>query len=327
MKLKVLFHDNCFDGAASAAIFTSFYKAKVNPSPEVAYAGLSHKAGGVPIDEKAMDGDENAIVDFRYSQSPKLTWWFDHHQSAFQLPGDAEHFAADQSGKKFHDPRRKSCTKYIADIAREKFGWEEDTLAELIHWGEIIDGAQFESPKMAVELKEPALKLMTVLEANQDKTLIPRYIEDLQQLPLSQVAEKPYLKEPFGPLWEKHQKAIEVVRSKAKLEKGVVSFDVADEGLEGVNKFISYYLYPEARYTVWVGRAGARSKISVGSNPWRPQLRTHDLSKIAERYGGGGHPVVAAISFGPNELPAARKAAAEILQELRGEASPLHSKN
>jgi hypothetical protein len=61
------------------------------------YQGLAHKAGGSAIDPALFTGDENAIVDFRYSQSPKLTWWFDHHVSAFQMPGDEESFRADTS--------------------------------------------------------------------------------------------------------------------------------------------------------------------------------------------------------------------------------------
>ncbi len=85
MKLKVLFHDNCFDGAASAAVFSRFYLERINPSAELAYEGLAHQAGGKAIDESLFNGDENAIVDFRYSQSPRLTWWFDHHRSAFQV--------------------------------------------------------------------------------------------------------------------------------------------------------------------------------------------------------------------------------------------------
>src|SRR4051812_29276126 len=102
MKMKVLFHDSCFDGAASAAVFSRFYREKVNPTAELVYEGLSHKAGGQPIDPAAFSGDENAIVDFRYSQDPRLTWWFDHHQSAFQQAGDEAHFRADRSGHKFH---------------------------------------------------------------------------------------------------------------------------------------------------------------------------------------------------------------------------------
>ena len=316
MHLKVLFHDNCFDGAASAAVFTRFYREKVNAQAKVDYEGLSHKAGGAPIDERSLSGDENAIVDFRYSQSPRLTWWFDHHQSAFQLEGDEAHFRADHGGRKFHDPTRKSCTKYIADVLRERFGFDPSPMRELIEWGEVIDGASFESPKQAVELKEPALQLMTVLEANHDKTFVPWLIEELQQHPLSQVAQSARVQAPLGPLLERHQKAIEIVRAKAKLENGVVFFDVGDDGLDAINKFISYYLYPDARYTVWVGKGPTRAKVSIGSNPWRKELRTHDLSKIAERYGGGGHPVVAAISFKAEELSKARAAAAEIRAEL-----------
>jgi hypothetical protein len=317
MTMKVLFHDNCFDGAASAAVFTRFYKEKIDPKAELEYHGLSHQAGGKPIDPAVFTGDENAIVDFRYSQDPRLTWWFDHHQSAFQQEGDEAHFRKDQSGKKFHDAKRKSCTVYLSDIARDRFGFDPSPLKELLSWAELIDGAQFTSPQMAVELKEAPLRLMTVLEANKDPTLIPRVIGELQTMPLDALVAQPYIQAPLLPLLERHQKSIEVVRKKARYENGIVTFDVADDGYDSLNKFISYYLFPDARYTVWVGRGMSRSKISVGSNPWKPQLRTHDLSKIAERYGGGGHPVVAGISMKHEELEKARLAAREILAELQ----------
>src|SRR5712692_10396617 len=119
MRMKVLYHDSCVDGAASAAVFSSFYLDRVKPGAELSYDGLAHKAGGHAIDESLLSGEENAIVDFRYSQSDKLTWWFDHHRSAFQQPGDEEHFRRDRSGRKFHDPNRKSCTKFLAEIAAE----------------------------------------------------------------------------------------------------------------------------------------------------------------------------------------------------------------
>ncbi|MHB8877237.1 MAG: hypothetical protein ACYC8T_26360 [Myxococcaceae bacterium] len=318
MRLKVLFHDNCFDGASSAAVFTRFYREKVNPQAEVEYQGLAHKAGAEGVDPSLFTGDENAIVDFRYSQDPRLTWWFDHHASAFQQQGDEAHFRADRGGKKFHDAKRKSCTNFLADICAARFGFDKTPLADLLYWAEIIDGALFASPKMAVELVEPALRLMTVIEANSDPKFIPSLIEKLQHRSLAEIAKTPEVEALLAPLLARHRGAIELVRRKARLEQGVVFFDVADEGYDGLNKFISYYLYPEARYTVWVGRGAKRSKISIGSNPWRPELRAHDLSKIAERYGGGGHPVVAAVSFKADELDKARKAAAEVVAELRG---------
>ena len=317
MTIKVLFHDNCFDGAASAAVFSRFYREKINQSAQIVYQGLVHKAGAAAIDDSAFTGDENAIVDFRFSQNPRLTWWFDHHQSAFQQAGDEASFRADRSGKKFHDPTRKSCTKYLAEIASSQFGFDSAPMAELIYWGELIDGAQFESPQMAVELKEPALKLMTVLESNKATDFMPKVILDLQTLSLKEIVEKKYVAEAFEPLLERHRRAIEVVRDKVRYENGIVFFDVADEGYDALNKFISYYLYPNARYTVWVGRSPQRAKVSIGCNPWQPHLRQHDLSRIAERYGGGGHPVVAAMSFRSDEIDRAREVASEILSELQ----------
>jgi hypothetical protein len=317
MTVKILFHDNCFDGAASAAVFSRFYRERVSPGAEFLYQGLAHQAGGTAIDESAFTGEVNAIVDFRYSQSEKLTWWFDHHISAFQQPGDEEHFRADSSGRKFHDPNRKSCTKFIADIASQRFGFQAAPMAELIEWAEIIDGAQFGSPQEAVELQKPALQLMTVLEANRDPNFIPRVIQDMQGMPLSQLVAKPEVADAFAPLLSKHRRSIELVRRKATLTDGVVFFDVTDEGVDGLNKFISYYVYPDAQYTVWIGGGALRTKISVGSNPWKPRGRRHDLASIAQRYGGGGHAVVAAISFKPDEVQRARQAAAEIAAELR----------
>lgn len=317
MHLKVLFHDNCFDGASSAAVFTRFFRERIRPDVQVTYEGLHHKAGGAPIDPAVLTGDMNAIVDFRYSQDPRLTWWFDHHVSAFQVDGDLEHFRADTSGRKFHDGTRKSCTKYLADVARERFGWDPSPMADLIAWAELIDGAQFTSPQQAVELKEPALQLMTVLEANKDPAFIPRVIEALQRQGLDALVREEWVRAPLQPLLERHQRNIELVRAKARLDRGVVFFDLGDEGLDSINKFIAYFLFPQARYTLWVGRGEKRSKISLGSNPWHPELRRHDLSSLAEPHGGGGHPVVAAISFKADELPRARKVAGELLTELQ----------
>jgi hypothetical protein len=48
----------------------------------------------------------------------------------------------------------------------------------------------------------------------------------------------------------------------------------------------------------------------------------HNLAALCERYGGGGHPVVGAISFAPEDLPRARRVAREISEELRAEPRP-----
>jgi len=97
-----------------------------------------------------------------------------------------------------------------------------------------------------------------------------------------------------------------------------VSIDLSESGLEGANKFIAYDLFPEARYTVVVSRDAKRAKISVGSNPWARETRSHDIAKICERYGGGGHPVVGAVSLDPEQIGEARRVAGEIAATLKG---------
>ncbi len=316
LKVRVCFHDKCFDGASSAAIFSRFYRERINPGVEFLYTGMTHKASQ-PFEDGVFDGDENAIVDFKYSSSPLLTWWFDHHQSAFLKPEDAEHFRQDHSGKKFYDPSYKSCTKFLATIASEKFGFDAKPLAELIEWGDIIDGAQFKSPEAAVALAEPAMKLALVIEAAPEPNLVPQLIPDLARLSLAEVIEMPLVKKHLGPVLERHRRSIDILRERADSRGGVVYFDVSDLDLEGYNKFIPYYLYPDALYSVGVSASPTRAKVSVGTSPWKEAAADVNLASLCEKYGGGGHARVAAISFGPGDLVRARQVAKEIAATLR----------
>ena len=317
MKLRVLYHGHCFDGDASAATFTRFYLEQINKDAEVEYGGLLHRPGNLLFDRDMFDGDENAIVDFKYSPSEKLTWWFDHHQSAFLTPEDEAHFRADKSGKKFLDPARKSCTEFIADVAQSKFGFDSESLRDLIHWAHIIDGALYESAAQCVELKEPALQLMQVIEGTPDESFIEQLIRELTQKGLTEVATSAEVQSRFQPILKLHRETLEAVKRKATNSNDVVQFDLVDEGYEGFNKFIPYYLFPAATYTVALTRAPQRTKISVGSNPWAPRPRRHNIATICERYGGGGHAVVGAISFAPDEIERGRAVLQEIVAELQ----------
>jgi len=315
MKLRLLYHGHCFDGVASAATFTRFYKERIHPEAEVDYGGLLHRPGNL-FDLSQFDGDENAIVDFKYAASEKLTWWFDHHESAFLTPDDEAHFRADKSGQKFLDATRKSCTEFIADVARNEFGFNDTPLQSLVHWAHIIDGALYESAAQCVELQEPALQLMQVIEADPDDKFIEQVIRELTVNSLDEVATSDEVQRRFQPILKQHLETLEVIRHKAIFANGVVQFDLVAEAYEGFNKFIPYYFYPETTYSVALTRGSQRTKISVGSNPWAPNPRTHNIAKICERYGGGGHAVVGAISLKPEEVEKGRAIMKEIVAEL-----------
>ena len=316
MTLNLMFHDNCFDGTASAAVFLRFYLENIRPRADVTLIGMAHQAGPQFHDE-LFSADENAIVDFKYASTDRLTWWFDHHHSAFLTPHDERHFLNDRTGKKFYDPSFKSCTKLIASVTAKQFSFEPSTLVELIHWADIIDGALYQNAKAAVEIEEPAQKLATVIEATREPEFIHRLIRQLAFHPLNQVATQRAVTDRFEPLIELHQKNIGIIRENAHSSNGVMYFDLTGYQLEGYNKFIPYYLYPEIKYSVSLLRSSKRVKVSVGWNPWSTAKREHNLAALCERYGGGGHPVVAAISFEPYAEEKARTAAHEIVAELR----------
>jgi hypothetical protein len=265
MTLRLLYHGHCFDGVASAAVFTRFYLARSGAdASSVAYAPLLHTAGSL-FDERMFDGDENAIVDFKYSPSERLTWWFDHHQSAFLSAEDEAHFRADTSGRKFWDAESKSCTEFIARVAADDFGFRDPSLDPLITWAHVIDGAFYESAAQPVELKEPALQLMQVIE-NVDDEFIEWVIRRLVQRTLDEVAAGEEVQRRFRPLLARHRETLETIRRKAKYERGAVTFDLVDEGVEGFNKFIPYYVCPETTYSV-ARTPSARARAATTSPP------------------------------------------------------------
>jgi hypothetical protein len=315
-RVRLCFHDRCFDGTASAALFYRFYRERFDDSAEFLFSGMTHQAKQ-PWEERLFDGDENVIVDFKYSNSPKVTWWFDHHQSAFLTPADAENFRKHPGPRMFYEPDYKSCTKLIATVAKEKFGFNITPLEELIRWGDIIDGAQYPNAQSAVEMAEPATQLALVIEAAPENGLPARIVPELAYRPLAEMVQLPLIAKQLGPLLERHRKSINILRERSESRDGVIFFDVADLDLEGYNKFIPYLLHPEGVYSVSVIASPVRAKVSLGTNPWNQATADKNLASLAEKFGGGGHPRVAAISFEPGDLPRAREVARELAAVLR----------
>jgi hypothetical protein len=327
LKCRVFYHDHCFDGACSASLFTRFHRECIGTASEYSYSGLMHRAGTL-FDEAAFVEGENAIVDFKYSPSPRVTWWFDHHQSAFLTPEDQREFLLGQARtdaagvpgdmRQFFDPDYVSCTSLIADVGRAKFGFDTAPLAELVRWADIVDGAKYESAQAAVEMAAPAMKLTMAIESS-GEGFVPRVIPLLTEMSFEEVLDQPFVQAELGPLMERHIAGIELLRERTSLEGGVITFDITDKLTEGYNKFIPYYLHPGATYNVGLSRSSFRAKVAVGTNPWTkvPVEQLANVAAICERYGGGGHARVGAVSFPPDREEEARRAATEIAAELR----------
>jgi hypothetical protein len=163
------------------------------------------------------------------------------------------------------------------------------------------------------------MKLTLIIEATEDPGFIPRLIPLLTEMPLDKVLCQPFVSGLLPPLLERHRQALELIRSRAEERDGTIFFDITDHPLEGFNKFIPYYLYPQATYSIGLSKSSFRTKVAVGSNPWTKTdpAKLVNLAQICERYGGGGHARVGAISFPPDKEAEARAAAEEIVAELR----------
>ena len=147
--------------------------------------------------------------------------------------------------------------------------------------------------------------------------MVQRIIGWMRTMPLAEIMKQPEIQAQYAPLYERHLRSIGIIGDKSTHDSGVIFFDLAGTGLEGYNKFIPYYYHPEVTYVVSLSQSSYRTKISVGSNPWAPRPRTHNIAEICERYGGGGHAVVGAVSLAPDELDLGRKYTQEIIEELR----------
>lgn len=320
MDVLVAHHGYCFDGAASAAIFSRFLR-ETQPALAEArfhFRGLLYEPNAPPPGDKLMVGAINAILDYRYTQSPYLDWYFDHHVSAFQEPGSELHFRSDTSGRKFHDGTYGSCTKFIVDVARARYGWTAPDLDELVAWSDVIDAARFTDADQASSFEPAAMKLAAVVQEQGDDSTLAWMIPQLGATSLADLAAHPDVQRRLEPIKARHEALSRRMEQAGEQRGAVAYFDLSDAPLDTVAKFVGYKLFPTATYSVVLSRTPKRVKISVGFNPWSKHPRRHDIAKLCERHGGGGHPVVGAISLPPGELARGKAILEEFLGALNG---------
>lgn len=316
-------HGHCFDGLCSAVMFTRLMR-HLHRGEELAftYKAMGYGPGQNGVDPALLTGDDNAILDFRFSAAPKLTWYFDHHVSAFVTPEDR--LAYDMGAREeapggrhmFHDGGYGSCTKLIADVGRLRFGLDTRECAELVRWADMIDSAAFPSAEMAVTKAEPVLQLMTVVEHKGNDAYLATMVPRLLEQPLEEVATSKDVQDAYAPLAAQQQSFIDLVKQHAEVRGSVVLVDLTEAVIDVAAKFVTYAQWPESAYSVLLSRSSSKCKLSIGYNPWAPIERKHNIAAICERHGGGGHPVVGAISLPAGDVERAKKLAREIAEEL-----------
>ncbi len=314
--LKIFFHDACFDGTTSAALFSAFYRDVIDGQVAVVPHGMIHRDGD-PFDGIALDGDDHACVDFRFCADPKMRWWFDHHPTAFQPPQLRAIFEAKHESTWFFDPTAPSCAGLIARQLAAGWDWKPPAhLAEAVQWADKIDAAQFANAEEAVGFDTPAQRLAAWLAHGRTGLDTARYVGWLAQSSLAEVAARPDLAPQLAAVQAERARELEDVQRLGVWHGDVIVFDRFDDLGARSPGFLGYLLFPTALYAVSATRSLQGIKISVGVNPWTKHLRRHDIGALCARHGGGGHAQVGGVTLGPDELPRARATLEAIIKEL-----------
>lgn len=320
-------HGHCFDGMASAALFTRLSQSLEPSTPfSFRYKSCGYGPGMQQIPEAWLDGTDNAILDFRYTPSPKLTWYFDHHITAFASPAERDAALAGSTTtggegraplpRVHYSPTHTSCAKLIADVARDRFDVDMSPLDTLIRWADIIDSARFASAEAATAHDDPMLQLAAVVEHHGDGPFLKATVPSLLQRGVEELATDESIQRLWQPIGVARETFKQRVERGAKVMERVVMVDLTDAPVDVAAKFVTYALYPECVYSVMLSRTKQHYKLSIGYNPWCGTPRTHDIAAICRRYDGGGHPAVGACSFPLAARDRAREAAQQVVSEL-----------
>jgi len=325
LRLKVFFHDRCFDGTASAALFGRFYRDVIARDVHTEPVGMRH-CDGDPFQGIRFDADDHACVDFRFCPDPAMRWWFDHHRTAFQPPSLREVYERRRLPTQIFDPDAPSCTGLIARVLAAQWGWSPPpALAETVRWADIIDAASFGSAEEASSLATPAQRLAVFLGATDSDQAVARYIRALEDgAALGELDTASWVRGVLDPLLDVRARLRAHLREIARVVRpvdggdggDVVVIDLLDQGELPSPGFLGYAEFPHCRYAVAVNRGHGAIKIAVGYNPWCGLPRAHDIGALCQPLGGGGHAAVGGVTLEPHETARARAAIDALLAAL-----------
>ncbi|MBL9023348.1 MAG: hypothetical protein JNL21_14205 [Myxococcales bacterium] len=318
---QILTHGYCFDGLVSAALATHLVRQLHREVTRFGYRSCGYGPRLKQIPQAWLGGAVNVLCDFRYVESPRLSYYFDHHATAFASRGEetaARERVARSKGARHlvFDPTYGSCAKLMADTMRETFGVDMRHLTDLVAWADKVDAARFDDPEEAFFARAPALVLADVAEHHGSSAYVGQLAPRLLAHPLEALAASEDVRALASPIAEEKARYLALVRQAGKRFGDVVLVDLAESGARPAGKFATYVAFPDCTYSVALLRTQDQLKVGVGYNPWSGKPRRHDVAALCKREGGGGHAVVGAATFAFADIDRARQAAHRIVEQL-----------
>ena len=183
----------------------------------------------------------------------------------------------DHSGRKLYDLRTSPAPRSSATVAQERFGFAAPDLDQLVEWANIIDGAQYPDAKTAVELGAPAMKLTLVIEGAKAPRSSRRSSAGCS---IASWRTSPRAGDPgavrtlvqTAPGFDGHDWRARTNRMTAwcsSILRGTI--------WKVITSSFRITCFRAASYTVSVSPSSFRTKVSVGSNPWAPEVPKQHL--------------------------------------------------
>ena len=161
------------------------------------------------------------------------------------------------------------------------------------------------------------MKLTLVIEGAKGSEIIHKIIGWMRHCKLGEIVQQPEIQQLYAPLYERHVRSIDIIQKRAadRRRRRVLRSDRRRSGrLQQIHPVLfvpELHLHGLGEHVQFPDQ-GIGGIESVGA---RGAVK-HNLATICERYGGGGHPRVGAISFEIGAVEKARAVAEEIRKEL-----------
>ncbi len=308
-------HGHCFDGLASAALLTDLVQ---QDSPETRFSYRALGYGPTPP-RVNFASDQNALLDYRYIPDSNLTFYIDHHPTAFFGDEERAHFERrrNASPERFiFDPRSPSCANLVAQLARSQ-GRDAELLRQLENFAEKIDAARFDSVDEAIETDSPRMRLVSAVTHFGDHQFYQRAIPVLLREGVDGLAQQRFVKEQFRKLAPAIRSLNERIKKQGHQRGRVALVNLMDRPSYVVSKFRQYFEFPAATYSVMILKMQENLRISVGYNPWSGHPCDVNIGQLCQSFGGGGHTVVGAIGLAEGSEQSALEIAEIIALKLQ----------
>ena len=246
-RVKVLFHDNCFDGAASRGALHALLRREQVDAARLRVRRQGATAAATSTATR-FDGDVNAVVDFRYSRIPSSLVVRSPRLGASRCPATSSTSAPHPSGRSSSTRRRELHQVPGRRAPRRSSAGTLEPLRELVRLGR-------HHRRRAVRARRRPGRRAGRAGAQADDwssrtTRIRRssrsFIGEMQHEPLKNIAPSAVREgRARAALGARTRSDIDSCARAPSYEHGVVIFDVADERLDANNKFIPYLLFPD----------------------------------------------------------------------------------